>query len=286
MSRCPNCGQKTSRTEDWACPSCGYPLLSPSYKKITKTYKQFQAEKSSELKTPLAEYEPEVEPEPESAPEPEVEPVLEPELKQIAEPMAEPEPTSAPELEVEPVPEPESIPEPEVEPMPEPEIEPVPEPESIPEPEVEPVPEPELKQVVEPVAAPEPESAPEPAPEAVAEAEPVLEPESASGAIVITVAQLNSMYNADRAAANAKLTNKALRITGVVKKVVVREHLGIQYMLLASSGNQGHWNVRCTFDEKHGSGLKKLTSGETATVQGEYAGYERNIILKNCVLTN
>jgi len=248
MSRCPNCGQKTSRTEDWACPSCGYPLLSPSYKKITKTYKQLQEEKSSELKPPLAEYEPEVEPEP--TPEPEVEPMPELELKQVTEPVAEPEPEPAPEPE--------------------------------PEPAIEPESEPELKQVAEPVAAPEPA----PAPEAVAEAEPVLEPESASGAIVITVAQLNSMYNADRAAANAKLANKILKITGVVEKVVVREHLGIQYMLLANSGSQRQWNVRCTFDEKHGSALKKLTSGEMATVQGEYAGYERNIILKNCVLTN
>ena len=235
MPRCPNCGQKTSRTEDWACPSCGYPLLSPSYKKITKTYKQLKEEKSPELKPPLTEYEPEAEPEPESAPEPEVEPTT--------EPAAEPEP------------------------------------------EVEPIPESEPKQVTEPVAEYEPKVEPEP--EAILpEAEPVLEPEPASGAIVITVAQLNSMYNADRAAANAKLANKALRITGVVEKVVVREHLGIQYMLLASSGNQGQWNVRCTFDEKHGPKLKKLTSGETATVQGEYAGYERNIILKNCALVS
>ena len=234
MSRCPNCGQKTSRTEDWACSSCGYPLLSPSYKKITKTYKQLQEEKSSELKTSLAE--PELEPEP----------VPEPELKQAAEPVAEPEPEPAPESE--------------------------------------PTPEPELKQAAEPVAEPEPE--PAPAPEAIPETEPVLEPEPASGAIVITVAQLNSMYNADEAAANTKLANKTLRITGVVEKVVVREHLGIQYMLLASSGSQRQWNIRCTFDEKHSSKLKRLTSGEMVTVQGEYAGYERNIILKNCALVS
>ncbi len=240
MSRCPNCGQKTSRTEDWACSSCGYPLLSSSYKKITKTYKQLQEEKSLELKPPLAE------PEPESAPEPAAEPMPEPELKQVTEPVAEPEP------------------------------------ESVPEPEAEPMPESELKQVTEPVA--EPESAPEPG--TIAEAEPVLEPEPASGAIAITVAQLNSMYNADRSAANAKLANKALKITGVVKKVVLREHLDIRYMLLARSGNHGHWNVRCTFGEKHGSKLKGLIPGEIATVQGEYDGYERNIILKNCALVN
>ncbi|MFC1911933.1 hypothetical protein ACFLXG_02090 [Chloroflexota bacterium] len=280
MSRCPNCGQNTSRTEDWACPSCGYPLLSSSYRKITKTYKQLQEEKSSEPKQPPAEYEPE------PTPEPEVEPVPETELKQVAEPTAEPEPEPMPEPEVEPVPEPESkqVAEPTAEPEPEP----------MPEPEVEPVPESELKQAAEPAAESEPEPAPEPepevtptpAPEVTAEAEPVLEPEPVSGAIVITVAQLNAMYSADKAAANAKLADKTLRITGVVEKVVVREHLGIQYMLLASSGGRGQWNVRCTFDETHGSKLKKLTQGEPATVQGEYASYERNIILKNCALVS
>jgi membrane protease YdiL (CAAX protease family)/DNA-directed RNA polymerase subunit RPC12/RpoP len=45
MPRCPNCGRKALRTEDWACQWCGYPLLSKSYKKIPKTYKELREEK-------------------------------------------------------------------------------------------------------------------------------------------------------------------------------------------------------------------------------------------------
>jgi len=45
MPKCPNCRQETARTEDWACQLCGYPLLSESYRKIPKTYRQLQEEK-------------------------------------------------------------------------------------------------------------------------------------------------------------------------------------------------------------------------------------------------
>ena len=38
LRECPNCGQHTGRTEDWACQWCGYPVLSESYKKIEGTY--------------------------------------------------------------------------------------------------------------------------------------------------------------------------------------------------------------------------------------------------------
>ena len=121
MPKCPNCGQETARTMDWACQWCGYPLLSPAYKKIPKTYKQLKSE-----------FKPKPELEPEPMPEPEPVPVLEP------EPMPEPEPV--PVLEPEPVPEPEPKLEPEPIPEPEPVLEPEPklEPEPIPESEVEP----------------------------------------------------------------------------------------------------------------------------------------------------
>jgi len=47
MPGCPNCGRQTMRTEDWVCQWCGYPLLSRAYKKIDKTYKEIQEERSS-----------------------------------------------------------------------------------------------------------------------------------------------------------------------------------------------------------------------------------------------
>lgn len=126
MPKCPNCHRETVRTEDWACQLCGYPLLSESYRKIPKTYRQLQEEKQHktyEQESPARE-----EPEPASEPEPEL----------MSEPGPVPQAESAPELEPEPVPqlEPASEPEPEPEPVPQPE----PAPELEPEPESEPMP--------------------------------------------------------------------------------------------------------------------------------------------------
>ncbi|MFQ6122727.1 MAG: hypothetical protein ACE5LA_06710 [Dehalococcoidales bacterium] len=124
MPRCPNCGQETARTEDWACQLCGYPLLSKAYKKVPKTYRELQEEK--QYKT----YEPEwsARKEPEPALEPEPEPVLEPapelEAEQISEPEPMPQLKPAPKLEAEQISEPELI----YQPEPAPELEAEPEP--------------------------------------------------------------------------------------------------------------------------------------------------------------
>ena len=138
----------------------------------------------------------------------------------------------------------------------------------------EPAPVPEL----ESVTVPEPEPEPTPVPE--------FEVEPTSGAIRVTVEELNSAYKADKITANKKLTDQILKVTGVVDKIVLREHLDIQYILLTSAEKREPRNVRCTFDKKHGPQLKQLTTGQTVTVQGEYAGYERNIILRDCVLVS
>ncbi|MCK4863659.1 MAG: hypothetical protein KAS25_05140, partial [Dehalococcoidales bacterium] len=70
MPACPNCGRKTMRTEDWACQWCGYPLLSGAYKKIDKTYREIQEERSSAWRSVSPEPEPEFEFKPEPQPEP------------------------------------------------------------------------------------------------------------------------------------------------------------------------------------------------------------------------
>jgi len=128
MRKCPNCGRTTARTEDWACQWCGYPLLSESYKKIPKTYKQLKEEELYRQELPVGEeavasplpnhgtlplthtlepeHEPVPEPEAELAPEPEHEPVPEPEPELMPEPQPEPmlEPEAEPMLESEAVP--------------------------------------------------------------------------------------------------------------------------------------------------------------------------------------
>jgi len=91
MPKCPNCGQETARTEDWVCQSCGYPLLSKSYRKIPKTYRQLQEEKPHKTyeqeSSAREEPEPASEPEPEPAPQPEPAPEPEPEPEPESEPM-------------------------------------------------------------------------------------------------------------------------------------------------------------------------------------------------------
>lgn len=128
MPKCPNCYRETARTEDWACQLCGFPLLSESYRKIPKTYRQLQEEKqhktyeqessAREEPEPAPEPEPELLSEPEPVPQPESASEPEPELLSEPEPVPQLEP--APELEPEPVPQPKSAPElePESEPMP------------------------------------------------------------------------------------------------------------------------------------------------------------------------
>jgi len=251
MPKCPNCGRETLRTEDWACQWCGHPLLSGAFKKIPKTYRELQAEKTFSPRSVL-EDEPAPVAEVEVAPAP-APPQPEPEVETVegSEPVAEAEKLSVPEAEAEPAPEPVIAPEPEPEPAPEPVAE----------------------------AEPEVEAVPAPPPEAV----PVLEPDPATDTINATVEELNAAFNSDKAGTNNKLINKLLKVTGTVEKIFAKDHLDIFYILLAT-GRPATWQVRCTFSREHGAYLSRLTDGQTATVQGTYIGYERNIILKECSL--
>ena len=252
MPKCPNCGQETARTMDWACQWCGYPLLSKAYKKIPKTYKQLKSELKSKPELEL-EPTPELELEPVPAPEPALE--LEPEL--------------VPEPEPEPKPEPELVLEPEPKPIPEPEL--VPEPEPEPKPELEPVPESESELKLEPEPVPEPEP------------KPIPEPELELTEKEITVEGLYSAYG-DKITADAKLMDKILKVTGVVDKIVVNDIHEIYYIILTGAEKKEEQHVRCTFDKKDGPELNRLIEGQTVTVQGKYDGYRINIILRDCAL--
>ena len=228
----------------------------------------------------MAGEEAELEEEPEFEPAPEPEPVPEPTPKPKPVPPPKPVPVTKPKPIPEPKPMPPKKPTPVTKPKPVPEPEPVP----APEPELELEPEPELEPT--PVAEPEPEPEPEPLPvtEPAPKPVPKLVPEPTTGAIAVTVDELNSAFNADKAAANAKLMNKILKVTGTVDKIFVKEHLDIQYIMLTSSGNRENWSVRCTFGREYGPHLTRLSPGQMETVQGKYAGYGRNIILKDCAL--
>lgn len=183
-------------------------------------------------------------------PEPEPEPAREPKSVPVSKRVVEPKPAPKPKRVPTPVPEPEPVPE--SEPVPEPKLEPTP----VPEPEPVPAPQVILKIVTEPT----------------------------TGAITVTVEQLAASFNADKAATNARLLNQTLKVTGAVDKIFVREHLDVQYILLTGEKTRNTLNVRCTFGREQASQLTRLTAGQTVTVQGKYDGYEKNIIMKDCIL--
>jgi hypothetical protein len=305
MPKCPNCGRETQRTADWACQWCGQPLLSDAFKKIPQTYRELQEERALMPRAaPEKEPEPVAEPEPQPKLEPEVSPPPEPAVEAKAEAEVEKEPTPPPEPEAEtvassepaeatepvtieepetkaePAPEPVTMEEPKPEPvtMEEPEATAEPEPATMAEPETEPV----TVEEPEEVAEVEPEIATKPAPQPVAV--PSLEPDPTTGIISATAEELNAAFDADKAGTNNRLANKLLKVTGTVDKIFAKDNLDIFYIILAGAGKPANWQIRCTFSREQGMYLSRLTEGQSAIVQGTYAGYERNIILKDCTL--
>lgn len=131
MPKCPNCGQSTARTKDWACPWCGYPLISKSYKEIPKSYQELRVERQRKWEqTAREETEASLlppihvpEPETEVTSELEVEPMLEPEAEVTLEAEAKPMPETEAEVTLEAEAKPMS--EPKAKPMPEPKAEPI-----------------------------------------------------------------------------------------------------------------------------------------------------------------
>ena len=275
MPKCPNCGQPTARTGDWACPWCGYPLLSKAYRKIPKTYKQLKEERlqkqtlssggeTGALAEPEAE--PAVDTETETEVVMETEPVLvadtEPESEAIAE--IEPEGEAATEAEVEA--------------------------EAVAEPE--PAPKPRARRVAKAKAKAKPAPKPKAKPKAKAEPETLSEPETASkpettpAAIEITVEELLSAYATEGVATDAKFVNKILEVTGVVDRIEIKEDLDIQYINLTNAAQNLLQSIRCIFDKKHVPKLNSLTTGQAVTVQGTYDGSIMDIRMKDCVLVH
>ncbi len=292
MPRCPNCGRETERTEDWACRYCGYPLLSRAYRKIAKTYKEILMEKQPQL-PPLEE----IPEEPEYIQEPLEEPAAEPkpELEEELAPEAESE-TEAVQSEPEQAPAEASPLETELPSPPEPEPVKVQTkgkraPRRKPRAKREPSVERKLEVEESPAVEESPEIEPEPAAEQSPEVEqrpeveqvPAVKPRRAG---MVTIGELNEAFDADASAADARFSDRVIDVTGTVQKVVVKDYLDLQYIILGSAAAPLNWNVRCTFSKERGPELLKLREGQSVDVQGRYTGYARNIILKDCVLVD
>jgi len=216
-----------------------------------------------------------------------------------AEPIPEPEPV----LESEPEPVPELEPALESKPEPVPEAEPVLESKPEPVPEAEPAPKakrksaakakpksvPKAKRKAAPEPEPEPESVLEPEPEPAPEPEPEPEskPEPTPAAIEVTVEELLSAYEVDGVAADAKFTNKILKVTGTVDRIEIKDTLDIHYVTLTGAEkNLLLQHVRCMFDRQHAPELSQLQPGQTVTVQGKYDGSIINIRIIDCFLVH
>ena len=251
MPKCPNCGQSTARTEDWACQWCGFPLTSTSFKNIGKTYQQLQEEKQVAT-VPATEAEAELEP----IPEPEPEQILEPEV--ISEHIHEPEMAVA------------------AEPMQEMEPETVPVTESEPEPEAEP------EIATEPEVVTEPESAAVPPDEPTIE--PAVKPEPVFDVIELTFEELLGAYETEGVNADTRFSNKILQITGAVSRIEIKEELNIHYISLGSPQQNTLVHLRCVFDEAYGDELSKLTFGQMVTVRGKYDGSIIDMRMSDCII--
>jgi hypothetical protein len=173
------------------------------------------------------------------------------------------------ELEVEPVPVPVPEPAQQVEPVP------VPVPEPAQQVEPVPVPVPEPAQQVEPVPVPVPEPAQQVQPVPEQKTEPAIE---------LTVDELLSAYATEESAADAKLGNKLVRVTGVVAMIDVKEMLDTHYIRLTTAERDLLRSVRCIFDKEQAPVLQELSLGKTVKVQGIYNGSIIEIRMIDCVL--
>jgi hypothetical protein len=225
MHKCPNCAQETAKTRDWACPWCGYPLLSDKFEEMPETYQQLQAEKRRKQRQPpkeqaeefnLAELSP-------------LTPAQPAEIRKNGE-------TSTPERVLTPTP-------------------------------VEVTSGAYLRE--HGTAAPAPTSQPETPRRLIPDSEHAL----TMAPLEVTVEELYSL-----------IANQSFKVTGIVDKVVLNEDYNVYYVILTSAKSTLEVNVQCTFDRTHVSELNQLAKGQTVTVQGKYAGYIINMLMRDCSL--
>ncbi len=110
-----------------------------------------------------------------------------------------------------------------------------------------------------------------------------LKPEPMPAAIEVTVKELASAYETDEGTADARFGNKILKVTGLVKRIEVKDTLDIHYITLSEEGDLLQ-SVRCMFDKGHGDDLNQLTKGQMVTAQGRFDGSIVQLRMRHCVL--
>ena len=253
MAKCPNCGQSTERTQDWACQWCGYPLVSGSFRQMSKTYQEAKAERLRDM-TAIEVVETDIQERADVSEATEI-------SADVSEETAEPEASEATIVD---------------------EAEQVVEV----EPEIKPEPPSETEPTAEVESTSEGESTGEDSGEADETVEPVAEAETTQspGIIPITIEELNEACEADSEAAEARFTGNILQITAEVGRIPPVESSENPCLILISSEKPTAMNVLCIFDKQHETVIKNLSEGQLVTVQGRYDGCVMNILVNDCIL--
>jgi hypothetical protein len=110
--------------------------------------------------------------------------------------------------------------------------------------------------------------------------------EEAGSVIEITAEGLLTTYETEGLAADERLTNKSLKLTGTVAKVVINEIINRYEIALSGETEHELGDIQCTFDQSHAPELKQIETGQTVTVRGQYGGFVTNILIKDCMLVN
>ena len=285
MPKCPNCGQETARTNDWACQWCGYPLISKSYKKIQQTFKQVKEERLQQR-----------EPKPATIIEHDEKAKQGDMARRDAERLSREqagleareiretakrerkEKQQAERLVREKVRQ-EAIAIKEIDKK----TQEVARRQSKGDDEHARLEEEAWKEAMRLSQVQAEKEAEEARERAKWQAE--VNPEPAVDVLELSIDEFSSAFSEDSAAAHEKFTNTILRLTGKVDKVVINE-INDNYFVNITGDKKGMIlrDVRCKFDKQHATELKELIKGEIARVQGEYNGYVIDISMKNCIL--
>ena len=131
-----------------------------------------------------------------------------------------------------------------------------------------------------PASEPAMPSTPAPAPIAVPKIETLTDGE------LLTVDGLDALFRENKIATHTALTEKTMKIQGVIEKIFIRDHIDVRYLVLRGTQKKLLWPVRCTFGKQVVTDMYRLKEGQEVIIQGKYDGYGKNIIFKDCVVVS
>ena len=280
MARCPNCGEKTRRTSDWACQWCGYPLMSGNYKMESRTYEELREERLRFAQPPSfqetfaangARYKAGFDAETEfDLQRSDVAGETTEEEDSESEAVTEKDAATAEDTDIEETTasdetdddssgydgagEEESI-------------------SGI------------IVEVPEHLQTPEIAAASSAKEEATEEKPGIPGTVDPDDIVEVSVVALHAAFKTDHEAAEDLFKNKILRVTGAVGRIIINDIVDNPCLILTGSDKTASMrNVICLFDKSNEDELKKLSVDQVVVVEGIYDSYTINILLTHCHL--